>query len=45
MDSTGHQDTTKEVEMSLEWTKDLDQALERGRAERKPVFLYFAKDP
>ena len=31
--------------MNLHWTNDLEQALERGRAERKPVFLYFAKDP
>jgi len=30
--------------MSLEWMKDLDQALDRGRTDRKPVFLYFAKD-
>jgi hypothetical protein len=31
--------------MSLEWMNDLDQALDRGRTDRKPVFLYFAKDP
>ena len=31
--------------MSLEWMKDLGEALDRGRTDRKPVFLYFAKDP
>jgi hypothetical protein len=33
------------IAMSIQWTKDLEEALERGRSDRKPVFLYFAKDP
>ena len=31
--------------MKLEWIRDMDAALDRGRSERKAVFLYFAKDP
>ena len=29
----------------IDWTTDLDAALDRGRKERKAVFLYFGKDP
>lgn len=31
--------------MKLDWMRKLDEALDRGRSERKTVFLYFAKDP
>lgn len=29
----------------IEWSEDLEGALERARKERKAVFFYFAKDP
>lgn len=31
--------------MTLDWSRDLEEALDRGRRERKPVLLYFGKDP
>ena len=39
------QGALKERCMEIEWTRDLADALDRGRHERKPVFLYFGKDP
>ncbi len=29
----------------IEWETELEDALERGRRERKAVLLYFGKDP
>ena len=29
----------------IEWSDDLDAALERARRERKAVLFYFGKDP
>jgi hypothetical protein len=31
--------------MSLQWTKNADEALERGRNEHKPVLLDFSAAP
>jgi hypothetical protein len=31
--------------MEIEWSRDLQEALDRSRRERKAVFLYFGKDP
>lgn len=31
--------------MTITWDRDLEAALDRSRRERKPVLLYFAKDP
>lgn len=30
---------------AIEWGRDLDTAVDRGRKERTAVFLYFGKDP
>lgn len=31
--------------MAVQWMSDLEEALRRGRNERRTVLLYFAKDP
>ena len=30
---------------AIEWGRDLEEALESGRRDRKAVLLYFGKDP